>query len=95
MFHCDGVLIQYLSKRFGFGVIGSNLTQVNKDRGPLRPVLNGFQGPFLGCRPNGALRDAPYKTDADTPVPLGARIRGKQSIEGQYASVRLDHSAVS
>jgi hypothetical protein len=51
MFHWDGMLIQYLSKRFGFGVIGSNLTQVNNDRGPLTRVLNGFQGRAWGAGP--------------------------------------------
>jgi hypothetical protein len=34
MFHWDGMVIQYLSERFGFGAIGSNLTQVTRDRGP-------------------------------------------------------------
>jgi hypothetical protein len=35
MFHRDGMVIQYLSERVGFRVIGSNLTQLNNDKGPL------------------------------------------------------------
>ena len=51
MFHWDGMVIQYLSKRVGFGAIGSNLTQVTKDRGPVADVLHGFQGGAWGVGP--------------------------------------------
>jgi hypothetical protein len=44
MFHWDGMVIQYLSKRFGFGAIGSNLTQITKDTGPAADFLHGFEG---------------------------------------------------
>jgi hypothetical protein len=51
VFHWDGMLVQYLSKRFGFGAIVSNLTQINKDTGPLANVLHGFQGGAWGAGP--------------------------------------------
>jgi hypothetical protein len=51
MFHWDGMMIQYLSKRVGFGVIGSNLTQITNDRGPLANVLHGFEGRAWGIGP--------------------------------------------
>jgi hypothetical protein len=51
MFHCDGMVIQYLSKRFGFGGIVSNLTQITTDTGPLADVLHGFQGGAWGAGP--------------------------------------------
>ena len=51
MVHWDGMLVQYLSKRFGFGAIVSNLTQINRDTGPLSNVLRGFQGGAWGAGP--------------------------------------------
>jgi hypothetical protein len=51
MFHWDGMVIQYLSKRVGFGVIGSNLTQITNDRGPIANVLHGFEGRAWGVGP--------------------------------------------
>ena len=51
MFHWDGMVIQYLSKRFGFGVIGSNLTQITNDRGRVANVLHGFEGRAWGVGP--------------------------------------------
>jgi hypothetical protein len=51
MFHWDGMIIQYLSKRFGFGAIVSNLTQITKDSGGAAPLLNGFQGGAWGAGP--------------------------------------------
>jgi hypothetical protein len=51
MFHWDGMVIQYLSKRVGFGVIGSNLTQITNDRGPVAAVLHGFEGRAWGVGP--------------------------------------------
>jgi hypothetical protein len=45
------MVIQYLSKRFGFGVIGSNLTQITNDRGPVAAVLHGFEGRAWGVGP--------------------------------------------
>ena len=51
MFHWDGMVIQYLSKRVGFGAIGSNLTQINNDRGPVADVLHGFEGRAWGIGP--------------------------------------------
>ena len=51
VFHWDGMVIQYLSKRVGFGVIGSNLTQITNDRGPVADVLHGFEGRAWGIGP--------------------------------------------
>jgi hypothetical protein len=51
MFHWDGMVIQYLSERFGFGAIGSNLTQITRDRGPVADVLHGFEGRAWGVGP--------------------------------------------
>lgn len=48
MFHWDGMVIQYLSKRVGVGAIGSNLTQITNDRGPLADFLHGFKGQASG-----------------------------------------------
>jgi hypothetical protein len=44
LFHWDGKVIQYLSQRAGIGAIGSNLTQLTKDRGPVADLLHGFEG---------------------------------------------------
>jgi hypothetical protein len=44
LFHWDGMIIQYLSQRVGFGVIGSDLTQIIKDSGKIADLLGGFQG---------------------------------------------------
>jgi hypothetical protein len=51
VFHWDGMLFQYLSERGGFGAIVSNITQLNRDRGPLAGRLNGFQGGGWGAGP--------------------------------------------
>ena len=51
VFHWDGMVIQYLSKKVGFGVIGSNLTQITDDTGPVAAVLHGFQGRAWGIGP--------------------------------------------
>jgi hypothetical protein len=51
IFHWDGMLFQYLSTRGGFGAILSNVTQINKDTGPLADQLNGFQGGAWGAGP--------------------------------------------
>jgi hypothetical protein len=51
IFHWDGMLFQYLSSRGGIGAILSNVTQINKDRGPLADQLNGFQGGAWGAGP--------------------------------------------
>jgi hypothetical protein len=52
VFHWDGLLLKYvLKKRFGFGGILSNLTQLNNDAGPLADVLHGFQGGSWGSGP--------------------------------------------
>ena len=51
MFHWDGMVIQYLSKRVGFGAIGSNLTQITRDTGPVADLLHGFQGGAWGIGP--------------------------------------------
>ena len=48
MFHWDGMAIQYLSERVGLGAIGSNLTQITNDRGPVANVLHGFEGRAWG-----------------------------------------------
>jgi hypothetical protein len=50
-FHWDGMLFQYLSERGGFGAVLSNVTQINRDRGPLAERLNGFQGNAWGAGP--------------------------------------------
>lgn len=44
----DGMVIQYLSERVGVGVIGSNLTQITNDRGPIADLLHGFEGRAWG-----------------------------------------------
>lgn len=51
MFHWDGMVIQYLSKRFGFGGIISNLTQITKDKGGIANLLDGFEGKAWGVGP--------------------------------------------
>jgi hypothetical protein len=51
MFHWDGMVLQYLSKRIGFGVIGSNLTQITNDTGPVANILHGFEGRAWGAGP--------------------------------------------
>jgi hypothetical protein len=51
VFHWDGMVIQYLSMRVGFGVIGSNLTQITNDKGPVADVLHGFEGRAWGLGP--------------------------------------------
>lgn len=48
MFHWDGMVIQYLSERVGLGAIGSNLTQITSDTGPIAKVLHGFEGQASG-----------------------------------------------
>lgn len=51
MFHWDGMALQYLSERFAFGAIGSNLTQITNDRGVVADVLHGFEGRAWGVGP--------------------------------------------
>jgi len=51
MFHWDGMVIQYLSKRVGFGAIGSKLKQITNDTGPVAKRLNGFEGSAWGVGP--------------------------------------------
>jgi len=51
MFHWDGMVIQYLSERVGFGVIGSNLTQITNDTGLVADLLHGFEGRAWGVGP--------------------------------------------
>jgi hypothetical protein len=51
VFHWDGMLMQYLSKRFGFGAIVSNITQITNDTGHLANVLHGFEGRAWGAGP--------------------------------------------
>jgi hypothetical protein len=51
MFHWDGMVIQYLSKRVGFGAIGSTLVQITSDTGPIADILNGFEGRASGVGP--------------------------------------------
>ena len=51
MFHWDGMALQYLSERFAFGAIGSNLTQITEDRGRIADFLHGFEGRAWGIGP--------------------------------------------
>jgi len=51
VFHWDGMIIQYLSKRAGFGVIGSKLKQITDDTGPVADFLHGFPGSAWGVGP--------------------------------------------
>jgi hypothetical protein len=52
MFHWDGMVIQYFAKkRVGVGAIGSNLTQITDDTGPLAETLHGFAGRTSGVGP--------------------------------------------
>ena len=48
MFHWDGMVIQYLSERVGFGAMGSDLTQITNDQGLLADALHGFAGQASG-----------------------------------------------
>ncbi len=48
MFHWDGMILQYLSPRFGIGVVGSDLTQISNDTGPIANLLHGFEGQASG-----------------------------------------------
>jgi hypothetical protein len=48
IFHWDGMVIQYLSTGIGFGAIGSSLTQITNDTGPIADVLHGFEGRASG-----------------------------------------------
>jgi hypothetical protein len=51
VFHWDAMAIRHLSKRVGVGAIGSNLTQITTDQGPLAGLLKGFQGRSWGAGP--------------------------------------------
>ena len=51
VFHWDFMATQYLSKRFGFGAIVSNITQITNDTGPLADLLHGFEGRAWGAGP--------------------------------------------
>jgi len=51
VFSWHGMLVQYLSERFGFGAIVSNITQITDDTGPLTNVLHGFRGGAWGAGP--------------------------------------------
>jgi len=51
MFHWDGMVIQYLSKKVGVGAIGSNLTQITNDRGPAADLVQGYEGRASGVGP--------------------------------------------
>jgi hypothetical protein len=51
VFHWDGMLVKYLSDRFGFGAIVSNVTQITNDTGPLADLLHGFEGRAWGAGP--------------------------------------------
>lgn len=51
MFHWDGMAMQYLSERAAFGLIASNLTQLNNDTGPFTNLLHGFEGRAWGVGP--------------------------------------------
>jgi hypothetical protein len=51
VFHWDGMLVQYLSKKFGFGAIVSNLTQITNDTGPWpRDCMDSRGGPGAPAR---------------------------------------------
>ena len=52
-FHWDGLVMQYLSARLGFGGIIANITQITPDTGPLAARLNGFQGRGWAAGPIG------------------------------------------
>jgi len=45
------MLVQYLLKTLGFGIIVSNVTQISKDSGPFAAQLNGFVGRAWGAGP--------------------------------------------
>lgn len=51
VFHWDGMAIRHLSEKVGVGAIGSNVTQITPDRGPLAAELHGFQGECWGAGP--------------------------------------------
>ena len=52
VFHWDGMLTQFLSKKAGVGVVLSNLTQTAPDKGDLADRLGGFKGHAWGAGPN-------------------------------------------
>jgi hypothetical protein len=84
MFHWDGPVIQHLSERVGFGVIGSNLTQITNDTGPIANFLHGFKGRAWGVGPLVLLRGESREAGSSFAAPLGERIRGDESIKGQH-----------
>jgi hypothetical protein len=51
VFHWDAMVVQYLSKRVGFGAIGANVTQITKDSGAVANLLHGFEGRAWGVGP--------------------------------------------
>ena len=51
VFHWETMAIHHLSKKVGFGAIGSNVTQITNDSGPLADSLHGFQGRAWGVGP--------------------------------------------
>src|SRR5581483_885955 len=51
LFHWDGMVVQYLSERFGVGAIGSTLTQITPDKAPTADLLHGFEGSASGIGP--------------------------------------------
>ncbi len=52
VFHWDGMVTQFLSKKAGVGVVLSNLTQTGADKGDLADQLGGFKGRAWGAGPN-------------------------------------------
>ncbi len=52
VFHWDGMVTQFLSKKAGVGVVLSNLTQTGADKGDLADRLGGFKGRAWGAGPN-------------------------------------------
>lgn len=51
MFHWDGMVIQYLSERVGFGRDRFQCHTNYNDRGPVANVLHGFEGRVWGVGP--------------------------------------------
>ncbi len=52
VFHWDGMVTQFLSKKAGVGAVISNLTQTGADKGDLADRLGGFKGHAWGAGPN-------------------------------------------
>jgi len=87
VFHWEGMVIQYLSKRVGFGAIVSNLTQLTNDTGPVADVLHGFEGRSWGVA-QWLFTLRGLKSQGSLYSCAGSTIQGDKRIKGQHISAR-------